>query len=195
MPQTMSSAGNTRGLIEAAWGSQAHRPATSLPRGIPAASLKRLAPGRGKHALQVFRLPRGIPAASLKLCVVCTTADGPGRSSAGNTRGLIEAYRTSRVGRVGQRLPRGIPAASLKPEQWHRFGFDPRGLPRGIPAASLKLQGRLPHMAAGVGLPRGIPAASLKPDCRSMDHQCGGSSAGNTRGLIEASLPVLRRRA
>ena len=70
------------------------------------------------------------------------------------------------------------------------------GLPRGIPAASLK------HEAAGhvegvrLGLPRGIPAASLKRGLLlwwvATD---GASSAGNTRGLIEAqtsaeNLPV-----
>ena len=61
-----------------------------LPRGIPAASLKL------KHtvvalARQVVSLPRGIPAASLKHTVADGDASDQAVSSAGNTRGLIEA--------------------------------------------------------------------------------------------------------
>ena len=61
-----SSAGNTRGLIEATLAPLPSQIGTGLPRGIPAASLKQL----GEQL------------------------DGtdPGRSSAGNTRGLIEAW-------------------------------------------------------------------------------------------------------
>ena len=61
-------------------------------------------------------------------------------------------------------LPRGIPAASLKPP--HDVDLAPlvHRLPRGIPAASLKRDGRRPVDAADVD----------------------ASSAGNTRGLIEA---------
>ena len=40
----------------------------------------------------------------------------PGRSSAGNTRGLIEAVSLSSSWIMRGCLPRGIPAASLKPE-------------------------------------------------------------------------------
>ena len=59
-------------------------------------------------------------------------------SSAGNTRGLIEA--SSRSIRPTGRLPSsaGIPAASLKREPTPRRSSDRRRLPRGIPAASLK---------------------------------------------------------
>ena len=61
-----------------------------------------------------------------------------GPSSAGNTRGLIEAPLGAVVGLVVQRLPRGIPAASLKRHARGAGGGDYGGLPRGIPAASLK---------------------------------------------------------
>ena len=62
----MSSAGNTRGLIEARFI-------------FPVATLV------------VASLPRGIPAASLKLNTLATTRPNLVKSSAGNTRGLIEA--------------------------------------------------------------------------------------------------------
>ena len=61
------------------------------------------------------------------------------------------------------------------------------GLPRGIPAASLKLRHAERHVVGEPRLPRGIPAASLKRVRFVPSH--GGfpaSSAGNTRGLIEA---------
>ena len=60
------------------------------------------------------------------------------------------------------------------------------GLPRGIPAASLKLDLIDEIKGPKVRLPRGIPAASLK---QVANHVLSGppvSSAGNTRGLIEA---------
>ena len=45
----------------------------------------------------------------------------PLKSSAGNTRGLIEARHRSALYPCGCRsLPRGIPAASLKPGRWRR---------------------------------------------------------------------------
>ena len=108
-----SSAGNTRGLIEAVcipldgrreWSLPRGIPAASLklgvtplprsrgnslPRGIPAASLKlRVAGSPGERRT---RLPRGIPAASLKLHVSPRCLPFTRQSSAGNTRGLIEA--------------------------------------------------------------------------------------------------------
>ena len=109
------------------------------------------------------RLPRGIPAASLKQQV----AQG------------------DRV--VVGRLPRGIPAASLKPCNNHcPLGYGV-GLPRGIPAASLKHDDRQSYGSGRGRLPRGIPAASLKLRVIEADHeQRVASSAGNTRGLIEA---------
>ena len=61
----LSSAGNTRGLIEAA------RPSVWTTR-YP-------------------RLPRGIPAASLKRLIPPSIVSCDAVSSAGNTRGLIEA--------------------------------------------------------------------------------------------------------
>ena len=133
-----SSAGNTRGLIEAHWHWSTLRNVGSLPRGIPAASLK--------HKEGLVRLRRGL------------------WSSAGNTRGLIEARRAGRPSTPGRsRLPRGIPAASLKrQEPWCRHCAR-EGLPRGIPAASLKHSVTVTDGGSGyVSLPRGIPAASLK---------------------------------
>ena len=63
----MSSAGNTRGLIEAPARPRCSRGSSGLPRGIPAASLKRASGGAFDAELLA--------------------------SSAGNTRGLIEACR------------------------------------------------------------------------------------------------------
>ena len=91
------------------------------------------------------------------------------RSSAGNTRGLIEASgKPARsMDAVCHGLPRGIPAASLKPEIEVAATRDIRGssLPRGIPAASLKRRSGDRLVVYEEHLP---------------------SSAGNTRGLIEA---------
>ena len=67
----MSSAGNTRGLIEAPSFTIVRTVLQSLPRGIPAASLKHLGLEPGE--------PRGI------------------MSSAGNTRGLIEALLRGKI--------------------------------------------------------------------------------------------------
>ena len=85
-----------------------------LPRGIPAASLKHgVLPG---NLVMRSRLPRGIPAASLKPSVSDLKACASWGSSAGNTRGLIEAeWGRSGLPKKRVRLPRGIPAASLKP--------------------------------------------------------------------------------
>ena len=121
-----SSAGNTRGLIEAWWASMSMRRGRScLPRGIPAASLKR-------HAPELLALD------------VC-------RSSAGNTRGLIEAGPLQLAGLHPTRLPRGIPAASLKRIDRRNTQTCKDRLPRGIPAASLKRVGGLgPVVHAGL---------------------------------------------
>ena len=120
------------------------------------------------------RLPRGIPAASLKLT--------PGRrylapcqaSSAGNTRGLIEA---SACGRIP--YPRLTSSAG-----------NTRGLIEAIqaPETPKKSTRQDPGSVTVISsLPRGIPAASLKPFYRTTGRAvCRASSAGNTRGLIEA---------
>ena len=160
-----SSAGNTRGLIEAVRFSHGLSRATaSLPRGIPAASLKHGYPPpaaagcasgclpRGIPAASLkpphprsthredLRLPRGIPAASLKQFSKLDNLLNEVPSSAGNTRGLIEAESSpGERRRVATRLPRGIPAASLKPVRGRDLPILGSGLPRGIPAASLKL--------------------------------------------------------
>ena len=210
-----SSAGNTRGLIEASEPDHAPSIPDRLPRGIPAASLKQVARW---HCIvnRDAGLPRGIPAASLKHDLLALVSLVLAESSAGNTRGLIEAQGTRGSAICARRLPRGIPAASLK--QLHVEELDRNGLrlPRGIPAASLKhrkfsrVVGRHSvgssagntrglieagsasswHRCRPARLPRGIPAASLKllrPDLHAA--QAGQSSAGNTRGLIEARSP------
>ena len=134
-----SSAGNTRGLIEAASATGASVSASRLPRGIPAASLKHSVTVRPIHSQR--ESSAGIPAASLKQPARRTGRRIPDASSAGNTRGLIEAPRATGGRTAMTSLPRGIPAASLKrspdPEPHRRAGAR---LPRGIPAASLKLR-------------------------------------------------------
>ena len=91
------------------------------------------------------------------------------------------------------RLPRGIPAASLKREQAVASGHRGDCLPRGIPAASLKRRQVGYRSRCSTGLPRGIPAASLKRRrCFRLRPTGVGSSAGNTRGLIEATRPARR---
>ena len=172
-----SSAGNTRGLIEA-WCRGSQRPTASarLPRGIPAASLKledaRLA------RIGLLRLPRGIPAASLKPV------------------GVDHQPMHDRVG-----LPRGIPAASLKPLGVPAIAAASQGLPRGIPAASLK-RGVQPQLSVYAGgLPRGIPAASLKR-CRARPREQtlrrlprgipAASLKHNSCGLRASGSPVFR---
>ncbi len=116
-------------------------------------------------------------------------------SSAGNTRGLIEATSAAVAMACSSSLPRGIPAASLKLGHHVELSLAKERLPRGIPAASLKL-GRRPDQCADLlRLPRGIPAASLKrlvgiPAACHPDL----SSAGNTRGLIEACGMLVNHR-
>ena len=158
-----SSAGNTRGLIEArAVRSRGRLVCGSLPRGIPAASLKRYGRATTRPAEQ--RLPRGIPAASLKQRGGYAVRSEPPASSAGNTRGLIEAWRmTPLVGLSSLGLPRGIPAASLKHRAARVAAVDARW--------------------SSAGNTRGLIEASWIRCSRPLT---GRSSAGNTRGLIEA---------
>ena len=87
-----SSAGNTRGLIEARPGAESSAKPTASSAGNT----------------------RGLIEALGQVLVLQT----PRRSSAGNTRGLIEAWERVRpTGPSTSRLPRGIPAASLKPSR------------------------------------------------------------------------------
>ena len=133
-----SSAGNTRGLIEASW----CRPGRPALHWSSAGNTRGLIEACGGD--QTWAVP-------------------PAGSSAGNTRGLIEAARGGADGRARRRLPRGIPAASLKqghvcpPQNGMSSVF--RGE---YPAASLKRHGRIVTRLPQLGLPRGIPAASLK---------------------------------
>ena len=103
-------------------------------------------------------------------------------SSAGNTRGLIEADSLRAMPANWTRLPRGIPAASLKLLPRCCRAEKRGSLPRGIPAASLKV----------FRLPRGIPAASLK----RVVVPFGGLAAIQVRagepGRL-VNLPYLRR--
>ena len=116
-----SSAGLTRGLIEANVESQsAHsrkRSASSagLTRGLIEAWLS--ARGLSRHGFD--RHPRDLPAASLKQWASpAVSADVPAAlSSAGLTRGLIEAQSGGHAGWRTHRVPghpRDLPAASLK---------------------------------------------------------------------------------
>ena len=75
-------------------------------------------------------LPRVTPAASLKLLEPGRPLGGSSKSSAGNSRGLIEACVGSTFSRCGFRLPRVTPAASLKPRA-HRQGRAPDAVFRG----------------------------------------------------------------
>ena len=159
----------------------------SLPRGIPAASLKRR--DRVERRAGVGRLPRGIPAASLKRCRPGACTWSVSRSSAGNTRGLIEAVARPPDGRHrNERLPRGIPAASLKParrecEAWG-VGGSSAGNTRGLIEAMYLLPQRgTDAQQSSAGNTRGLIEA--RP-ARYLAGATGASSAGNTRGLIEA---------
>ena len=117
-------------------------------------------------------------------------------SSAGNTRGLIEATsaRMSAIGRIASSAgnTRGLIEA-LADRSWDTPAAR---LPRGIPAASLKLV----EMVYQLG-ERGVSSAGntrgLIEALASLLNLSGlyVSSAGNTRGLIEASWRRHHRRA
>ncbi len=136
----------------------------------------------------------------------------PLTDSAGNSRGLIEAFlSTPSCVITFLRIPRGTPAASLKPyivagrlldggvdsagnsrgliEAWRsaRPCAHRGGIPRGTPAASLKQLRLVECYSLDLRIPRGTPAASLKRFPRlSPSHVNDSDSAGNSRGLIEA---------
>ena len=158
----MSSAGNTRGLIEAPLCGERCHPRRCLPRGIPAASLKRAQP----RVLARARpgLPRGIPAASLKPLRPRRRAGGGNASSAGNTRGLIEA-------RTGRGVDRSRPYQSSA------------GNTRGLIEALRPKRASAAPSKSSAGNTRGLIEA---PGCPAVAHPHLASSAGNTRGLIEA---------
>ena len=106
----------------------------SLPRGIPAASLKRAVQVR--HDRIIGCLPRGIPAASLK------------PSGGGGVTGLHA------------RLPRGIPAASLKPAlagAWVLWGDESSaGNTRGLIEAKRRTPTKFPGCRSSAGNTRGL---------------------------------------
>ncbi len=137
-----SSAGNTRGLIEAAGSRAGVAWPGGLPRGIPAASLKRH--GRARRGGRRGCLPRGIPAASLK-------------------RGLAE-----HLPRLQGCLPRGIPAASLKRIRFRLYSKPTSKSSAGNTRGLIEAASPPPRRRARMGLPRGIPAASLKPEYPSI---------------------------
>ena len=157
-----------------------------LPRVLPAASLKLLLVGVDLRCPE--RLPRVLPAASLKLVVLHGQDVVDDWSSAGPTRGLIEACRdphstaSCRASSAGP--TRGlIEAGSSRAARPSR-----RRLPRVLPAASLK---RLRDHASNssltqssAGPTRGLIEARLR---RCLPAAPVRSSAGPTRGLIEAS--------
>ena len=181
-----SSAGNTRGLIEAGRRTRGSAARRRLPRGIPAASLKPTTLlGAGAA---VAGLPRGIPAASLKRELSLDIGPGQPESSAGNTRGLIEATARGWPCPGCERLPRGIPAASLKRADGAPTLQPPSSLPRGIPAASLKQQPDVVDESDGRLSSAGNTRGLIEADGGwSRDRRGHVSSAGNTRGLIEAN--------
>ena len=167
----MFSAGNTRGLIEAAqrqfFTDRASAPfSAGNTRGLIEASLT-CPNGDPSHVERTF--------------------------SAGNTRGLIEAEWRSLLSWLpaSRCFPRGIPAASLKQITDHATLPSPQiarfsaGNTRGLIEAAV----RGSHYGTGMCFPRGIPAASLKQAlCQvSIEHGYRTFSAGNTRGLIEAN--------
>ena len=162
---TLSSAGNTRGLIEASGTALALPPGSWSSAGNTRGLIEARGGWRDRDRTERW-------------------------SSAGNTRGLIEACSGPPRPARASCLPRGIPAASLKHSQVCAFGSVALRLPRGIPAASLKLneglQRGLIRLASSAGNTRGLIEA--RQDGRVLARVACGSSAGNTRGLIEASL-------
>ena len=159
-----SSAGQTRGLIEACAGARSRTPAPSLPRVRPAASLKRLGSGRdngasryrwssagqtrglieAQAALHAPRIRPGSSAGQTRGLIEAVMLAIPypvlDESSAGQTRGLIEAPAVVAESRQRRgRLPRVRPAASLKRTHRDRCSTCCSCLPRVRPAASLKL--------------------------------------------------------
>ena len=92
-------------------------------------------------------------------------------------------------------LPRETPAASLKLTDFGRLRRRRRGLPRETPAASLKQRPRTrgrqhhPRAASSAGNSRGLIEAGVSV-CQA--DRRGSSSAGNSRGLIEAGQPRFR---
>ena len=126
------SAGNSRGLIEADVQEIDYKLTLGrIPRGTPAASLKRALLGGVEWPL--VRIPRGTPAASLK-------PDG-------------RARRRHRR----RRIPRGTPAASLKRRLLGGFLLPFARIPRGTPAASLKPQLREHSAPAARGFRGELP--------------------------------------
>ena len=93
-PPNTSSAGITRGLIEAHRRRRWSPPGIPRhPRGLPAASLKLFSLIGQNRRLPGH--PRGLPAASLKRSIRKGSGTGRFMSSAGITRGLIEAASDS----------------------------------------------------------------------------------------------------
>ena len=136
-----SSAGNTRGLIEAPragrGGTSSRLSSAGNTRGLIEATSCSMPHWSADDTASSAGNTRGL----IEACSASTWRATSEKSSAGNTRGLNEAHGISLRSTIGASLPRGIPAASLK-----RIRTEPRtgggqtldGLPRGIPAASLK---------------------------------------------------------
>ena len=186
-PRRLSSAGNTRGLIEAPGRLRRHGAGQSgLPRGIPAASLKLsalpldTAPIIGSSAGNTRGLIEATACARVRL---------PSRlSSAGNTRGLIEALgrwqEASVVPASSAGNTRGLIEASSS-ERW--FAGRSLRLPRGIPAASLSFPGR-PHsselctsgwaLVTFINLPTEIRRARRRSTMPNASRAAGLSSLG-----------------
>ncbi len=181
----MSSAGNTRGLIEACSSAMFIASSTRLPRGIPAASLKQAVACRLRvYAQSSAGNTRGLIEAGRRQSLTGSA----GSSSAGNTRGLIEATRPASSRAVVESSSAGNTRGLIEAVLASSRSVCPAScLPRGIPAASLKrsVQRQIssPLPSSSAGNTRGLIEAR---SARRVDGAPRGSSAGNTRGLIEA---------
>ena len=133
------------------------------------------------------RLPRGIPAASLKAGPVARRGTTSTKSSAGNTRGLIEATRsaTGRERRSGSSAgnTRGLIEASTPPPGPARADTSSAGNTRGLIEAHARTGSPRWPSRSSAGNTRGLIEALGRRRSRTRN---GRSSAGNTRGLIEA---------
>ena len=102
----LSSAGNTRGLIEAHAAFHSADPRSKSSAGNTRGLIEACRTARG-GANRWRRLPRGIPAASLKRDYQADLVDRLRKSSAGNTRGLIEARGPELMALMDQAVFRG----------------------------------------------------------------------------------------
>ena len=136
------SAGTSRGLIEA----RSWRPSRDGQRQYSAGTSRGLIEATAAPSRPYSRpsIPRELPAASLKLLLRLAVERQRTTYSAGTSRGLIEARTTATTRRSGgSSIPRELPAASLKRVGAARAGVRRDCIPRELPAASLKRSRRV----------------------------------------------------